>query len=216
MTDCSDCTKNKCLFGPKNKDPNCMMNQYPDAIKNAREIYEKDVEIKEWVKVASIVEATGYCEWPRLKDTIEFAKGMNFKKIGIACCIGLLNEAKEITQILTNYGFDVHVVMCKVGGFKKSDLGVPQDCIMTSKTGYLIGTISCNPAAQALILNEIDTDLNIIVGLCVGHDMIFTKLSKAPVTTLIAKDRRLQHNPAAILYTHYGRSFIQKDLSLLK
>ena len=35
------------------------------------------------------------------------------------------------------------------------------------------------------ILNEVGTDLNVIVGLCVGHDIAFTQHSKAPVTTLI-------------------------------
>ncbi|MBD3229396.1 MAG: DUF1847 domain-containing protein [Candidatus Lokiarchaeota archaeon] len=192
------------------------MNKFPEALEKARKIYEENEEIREWAKTASIVEAEGYCEWPRLKDTVEFAKKMNFKKIGIACCIGLINEAKKVADIITNYGFEANVVMCKTGGLKKSELGLSDDFIMTSKTGYLIGTVSCNPTAQATILNEVQTDMNIIVGLCVGHDMVFTKLSEAPVTTLIAKDRRLNHNPASILYTHYGRSYVQKDLSQSK
>jgi uncharacterized metal-binding protein len=189
---------------------------YPKAIEKARKIYDEDDEIRRWLNVASIVEAEGYCDWPRLKDTIEFAKRMEYKKLGIVCCIGLLNEAKQIYQIFRDHGFEAHLVMCKTGGIKKSELGVADEHIMTSKTGYLIGTVSCNPAAQATILNEVGTEMNVIVGLCVGHDMIFTKLSEAPVTTLIAKDRRLQHNPASIIYTHYGRSFIQKDLSKSK
>jgi len=83
---------------------------------------------------------------------------------------------------------------------------------MTSKTGYTIGFVSCNPIAQALLLNEVETDFNIIVGLCVGHDSLFIKYSKAPVTVLIAKDRRLAHNPAAALYTYYYNKFFQSDL----
>ncbi len=39
----------------------------------------------------------------------------------------------------------------------------------------------------------------IIIGLYTGHDVTFTYLSEAPVTTLIAKDRFLRHNPAATL-----------------
>ena len=47
------------------------------------------------------------------------------------------------------------------------------------------------------------TDLNVLVGLCVGHDALFIKYSEAPVTTLVAKDRVLGHNPVAALYeTH--------------
>lgn len=213
QTYCGKCKAHKCLFSSKNKNPECTMNKFPEAIKKARKIYKENEEIGEWARIASLVEAEGYCEWPRLKDTVEFAKKMGFTKIGIACCIGLLNEAKRVSEIITSYGFESNVVMCKCGALKKTELGLTEDYIMTSKTGYLIGTVSCNPAAQATVLNEVQTDMNIIVGLCVGHDMVFTKLSEAPVTTLIAKDRRLQHNPASILYTHYGRSYVQKDLS---
>ena len=59
----------------------------------------------------------------------------------------------------------------------------------------------CNPVLQARLLNEKKTDLNVVVGLCVGHDSLFMKHSDAPVTTLITKDRVLGHNPAAALYT---------------
>jgi uncharacterized metal-binding protein len=53
----------------------------------------------------------------------------------------------------------------------------------------------CNPIAQAMIMNREKTELNIIVGLCVGHDSTFIR-SEAPVTVLVAKDRVLCHNPA--------------------
>ncbi|GHV11626.1 hypothetical protein AGMMS49938_02650 [Fibrobacterales bacterium] len=59
----------------------------------------------------------------------------------------------------------------------------------------------CNPVMQAELLNEQKTDLNIIMGLCVGHDMLFSGASKAPVTTLVVKDRVLCHNPVGALYT---------------
>jgi uncharacterized metal-binding protein len=68
---------------------------------------------------------------------------------------------------------------------------------------------ACNPIAQAEICNRLGTDMNIIVGLCVGHDMLFTKHSQAPVTTLVCKDRVTGHNPAAVLY---GQNFYYKRL----
>ena len=52
-----------------------------------------------------------------------------------------------------------------------------------------------------------------LVGLCVGHDAIFTRHSKAPATTFIVKDRVLGHNPAAALYTakfYYKRILDEK------
>ena len=59
----------------------------------------------------------------------------------------------------------------------------------------------CNPILQAELLNDAKTDLNIIMGLCVGHDSLFIKYSNALVTSGVTKDRVLGHNPAAALYT---------------
>ena len=58
----------------------------------------------------------------------------------------------------------------------------------------------CNPIGQALHLNEEKTDLNILFGLCVGHDTLFIKHSEAPVTVFAVKDRVLCHNPVAAIY----------------
>jgi uncharacterized metal-binding protein len=55
--------------------------------------------------------------------------------------------------------------------------------------------ISCNPAGQAKFLAENNTELNISFGLCMGHDLIFNQKSKAPVTTLVVKDREHKNNP---------------------
>jgi uncharacterized metal-binding protein len=45
--------------------------------------------------------------------------------------------------------------------------------------------------------------MNLVVGLCVGHDMLFTKRSEAPVTTFVVKDRVLAHNPVGAIYSGY-------------
>jgi uncharacterized metal-binding protein len=63
----------------------------------------------------------------------------------------------------------------------------------------------CNPIGQAEILNREGTDLNLICGLCIGHDIQFTKHSRSPVSTFIVKDRVLAHNPAGSLYCRYLR-----------
>ena len=62
------------------------------------------------------------------------------------------------------------------------------------------GAVMCNPILQAMILNREKTDLNVVIGLCVGHDSLFYKYSDALCTTLIAKYRALAHNPAGALY----------------
>ena len=49
-------------------------------------------------------------------------------------------------------------------------------------------------------LNAKKTDLNILIGLCVGHDSLFYKYSEALVTTLVSKDRVMAHNTVGALY----------------
>ena len=206
-----------CTIGkPNKKIGNCPMIISPETEREAINLYNTNNFIKESTRVASIVEASGYIVWPRLKDTIEYSKGMGFKKIGLAFCIGLLKEAGKVAEILEKYGFEVCSVCCKTGSLKKVDVNVPEEFTMYSKTGYLIGFVTCNPAAQALLLNKAKTDINLIIGLCVGHDITFTHLSDAPVSTLIAKDRATIHNPASVLYSQYGESFFYKDLKELK
>jgi uncharacterized metal-binding protein len=62
----------------------------------------------------------------------------------------------------------------------------------------------CNPIAQAVFLGEEKTELNVIMGLCMGHDILFLKHSKTPTTTLMIKDRVLYHNTVAAIYGSDG------------
>ena len=215
---CHICNSFKyCLIGnPNPGKQNCPMIVSSEIEQEVMKLYKTDEFVKKSTSVASIVEAQGYIHWPRLKDTIEYAKGMGFKKLGLAFCVGLRKEASRTAEILTKYGFEVCSVCCKTESIKKTEVEVPKEFTMFSKTGYPIGIMTCNPAAQALLLNKAKTDLNIIVGLCVGHDVTFTHLSKAPVTTFIAKDRSNPHNPAAVLYTHYGDSYFTKDMKMIR
>ncbi|MBD3197808.1 MAG: DUF1847 domain-containing protein [Candidatus Lokiarchaeota archaeon] len=215
---CYKCNSiNYCSVGRASKKlDNCPMKIHPEIEKKAKEIYKNNEEIKESTKIASIVEAQGYIRWPRLKDTVEYARQMNYRKLGLAFCVGLIKEAERVAEILEKYDFDVCGVCCKTGGVKKTDVGIPEEYTMFSKTGYTIGWITCNPVGQASLLNEAKTDMNIICGLCVGHDITFTKLSDAPVTTLIAKDRAMPHNPAGVLFSHYGKEFFASEFKKMK
>ncbi|RLG23763.1 hypothetical protein DRN77_03830, partial [Methanosarcinales archaeon] len=110
--------------------------------------------------------------------------------------IGLSTEARIIHEILSR-DFEVHSVCCKVGGIDKDDLGLVK--IRDARAHETM----CNPLGQARVLNKERTDLNIILGLCIGHDILFTKYSDAPVTTLAVKDRVLAHNPLGAVYSRY-------------
>ena len=58
--------------------------------------------------------------------------------------------------------------------------------------------------SQAELLNREGTQFNVCLGLCVGHDSLFYKYSKALVTTLVAKDRVTGNNPVAAIYCADG------------
>jgi uncharacterized metal-binding protein len=163
---------------------------------NHKQLYQDD-QIAELHKAASTIEARYYGKETRLGETILFAKELGFKKIGLAFCIGLSEEAKIIDEILSKH-FEVVSVCCKVCGIDKKDFDLPQISPENQE-------VMCNPAGQAQLLNDAGTQLNVICGLCVGHDAIFAKVSKAPVTTLIAKDRVLAHNPIGAVYSNYVR-----------
>ena len=143
--------------------------------------------------------------WTRVEDTIAFAKLTGCRRIGIATCIGLLDETNRLAAILRAQGLEPLSVCCKSGSIDKLELGVDEEDKVRPGTFEP----ACNPVAQARLLNGAKTDMNIIVGLCVGHDMLFSKHSKAPVTTLVVKDRVTGHNPVSVLY---GQNFYYKRL----
>jgi uncharacterized metal-binding protein len=58
----------------------------------------------------------------------------------------------------------------------------------------------CNPIFQAKLLNHSNTQFNIVLGLCVGHDALFFQHAQAPTTVLAVKDRVTGHNPLAAIY----------------
>lgn len=125
----------------------------------------------------------------RLQEIIEFAKSMNFQRIGIAYCYGMEGDALLITQILRESEFIIFPVSCTTGGFKQSEVNEQSN----------IKNVSCNPLAQAEQLNNESVDLTITVGLCLGHDILFQKNIKSYTTTLIVKDRVYNHNPIEAL-----------------
>ena len=146
----------------------------------------------------------------RINEVIEYARFMKIEKIGIACCIGLHDELRVVTNMLKKADLHSVSVMCKTGSYEKKSVGVPVRFRMTTKTGYSVGCAACNPVAQAMVLNREKTGLNLIIGLCAGHDSIFMKYSEVLTATLVAKDRSNGHNPAAILYNFYGDNFFSR------
>ncbi|HEY4784860.1 MAG TPA: DUF1847 domain-containing protein [Bacteroidales bacterium] len=119
----------------------------------------------------------------RVEEIRNYAKLAGLKRIGIANCVAVQKEANLLKDMLSN-DFEVFAVDCKCGKMPSSEILGPE-----------AKGISCNPSGQAEFLAENKTELNIVMGLCVGHDLVFNAKSKAPSTTLIVKDREHKHNP---------------------
>lgn len=201
---CVRCAQPVCHFGIKEGVPAfCPGVNKEEDLSSARAALD-DERVKRVAREASRVEGTGYGHWTRVQEVVEFAKRLEIKRIGIAFCVGLRKEARMLADILEAHGFEVVSVCCKVGGEPKEDLG------LSDSEKVLPGVYEsyCNPVAQALILNGEGCGLNVLVGLCVGHDSLFFKHTDTLTTVLVAKDRVTGHNPAAVLYTsdsYYSR-----------
>ena len=122
----------------------------------------------------------------RVEELKQFARLSGIKRIGIANCISMQRET-DVLKSMFGEEFEVYSMDCKTGRIPSSEF-----------TADAKG-VSCNPAAQADYLAEMNTELNISLGLCVGHDLVFSSKSKVPVTTLVVKDREHQHNPILTL-----------------
>ena len=199
MYTCAQCGIHACTqANPEQLPKNCPIREEA-LMGEALERYRLE-ENSSFYITASEIEAFGYCQWPRVKETIQLCLRMGYQKVGLAFCSGLRKEAQVLDSLLRRAGLEVVSVICKAGGMDKTACGIPEEHKV--KPGQF--ETMCNPIGQAMLLNQQGTQFNIVLGLCVGHDSMFYKYSDALVTTLVAKDRVLGHNPAAALYCAEG------------
>jgi len=125
---------------------------------------------------AALVESDGYERWTRIREVAEFCRRMKYRRVGIAHCSDMAREAGLARDYLS--GFELEAILPA-----QSD---------------------CDPEGQARYFGERQTDFNVMCGMCPGHDSIFIRSSSSPLTSLVVRDTRLGHNPAAALYTSDG------------
>lgn len=131
-------------------------------------------EIRNIARVAALVEASGYRRWRRAQEVMEFANRLGFHRLGVVSCNDMANIAGLYINMLKKHGFET------ISAVNSAE--------------------ECEPAALAALCNDRQTELNVLLGMCVGHDSIFIRQSKAWVTCLVAKDRFLVHNPVGAIY----------------
>lgn len=186
MLFCANCKIHSCNANQKEPPQNCPTAN--NSFEDVKKIYMEEENYK--IAKVSGIYSTDYTN-TRLEETMKFARDCGYKKIGIAFCIALDKEAQVIDKIFRYNGFETESVICKIGMIPKEIIGI--ECKKAP--------IMCNPIGQAIYLNKAKTDLNVLIGLCVGHDTLFFKYSEAPVSVLAVKDRVLAHNPLGAVYT---------------
>jgi uncharacterized metal-binding protein len=124
-------------------------------------------------RAASEIEGLYFGNATRLEEVVLFAKRIGARRIGVATCSGLIEEARIVSRVLRAKGLEPHTIVCKVGSRDKTEIGISEE------TKIQIGSFEamCNPILQAKLLNAQKTELNVIVGLCVGHDSLFIRYS---------------------------------------
>jgi uncharacterized metal-binding protein len=203
--DCAHCGIHSCGAEPGTTayPVSCPIVLQEETLTAAREHYDDAAE-RALAQAAARTEAAGYCRETRIEEVMSFARRLGARRLGLAFCIGLFREAAVAQEILAAHGFEVVSACCKVGAIPKEEIGL-EDGEKVHPGQY---EALCNPIGQAMLMNEAATELNVVVGLCVGHDSLFFHHAAAPVTVLVAKDRVLGHNPVAALYT--SRSYYRR------
>jgi uncharacterized metal-binding protein len=199
---CALCGVKACTAAPETKDPPafCPMPAEPELLAEVERAYLSDPELRRMALESARTEAAGYGRATRVEEIMDFARRMGWHRLGIAHCVGLMQEAKSARDIFLAGGFEVRTVCCKAGSIDKERVGIRDE----EKVRPGQYEAMCSPVGQAALLHKAGTQFNVLIGLCVGHDSLFFAYSKAPVTVLVAKDRVLGHNPIAALYTSHS------------
>jgi uncharacterized metal-binding protein len=154
----------------RNKD--CLKGKNCSVIKSGLKFSVDDLKA---VKISSWL-ASSHVKRTKLEEITIYAKRLGYRRIGIAFCIEYEREARLVYDILSRY-FEVFSICCKVCGLDKAELGIHESDDSEFE-------VACNPIGQAILLNGDFTDLNILIGLKTGYDIIFAKYSAVPSMTL--------------------------------
>jgi uncharacterized metal-binding protein len=128
----------------------------------------------------------------RVEELVFFARARGMRRIGVAFCVSMLKEAQALSRILESEGLRADLACCRAGAVDPVEIGLPR--AHPERFSAI-----CNPVAQARLLDAQGADLIVQMGLCIGHDLILQQEARAPVTTLVVKDRVLDHQPIRAL-----------------
>ncbi len=198
MPYCADCSGKPCR---KREDVGTAPKGCPTRETDPAPLSRYDETDLAICRSAAAVEGHGYGRLTRVEEIMDFALRQGYRKLGIAFCVGFSHEAAVLADILRKNGFAVESVCCKNGSVTKEEAGIPKEDQIDPCAAF---EIMCNPAGQAAFLDAAGVDLALVLGLCVGHDTVFLRHVRAPVTYVAVKDRATGHNPLAAIYCADG------------
>ena len=123
---CSYCNRKVCFHGDLTNTPDfCPSKEYADLLEETK----KKLQGPDNVRMAQDVARTWkeYGKLTRVEETLEYARLQGHKKIGLAFCVGLSEEARLFTNVLLNAGFYVVSVCCMCGALSADDVNLPED-----------------------------------------------------------------------------------------
>ncbi len=176
--DCTNCKPKLCR-----QSESCGVEKFDSAAVIAN--YQDPGNQKILQAAASLVDNGKSGTLSRLQETITFIKSMSYKKVGLAYCYGMEKDAKLLKDIFKAEDIRLRAVSCTVGGINQNEINAAS---YTEK-------VSCNPLGQAAELNEEGVDFVIIMGICLGHDILLQRNLKADFTTFVVKDRVFANSP---------------------
>lgn len=125
-----------------------------------------DLYSEEDLRLMALAEAAKGKGLNRIEELIRFARASGFIRLGIAHCVAVKEAGTRLEERLSREGFQVTRVDCKV-------CRLPGAAVTAGGRG-----VSCNPIGQARQLAKADTQLNVSMGLCLGHDLLFDRHSR--------------------------------------
>lgn len=179
---CTDCALNGCerIDGPR--PAFCPTNAFKLEEQDLLRQRLDDPENRRVIEAAAVAVHQAYWEkLSTLENVLLFARELGARTIGIAACVSLAAEARAAARVFEAHGFEVVGAICKIGCLTHEQAGIEVE-------GASPRSVLCNPMHQAQTLNDAHTDLNVVIGLCPGHDALFLKYSEALCTVLTSKD----------------------------
>ena len=177
--DCTKCKKKGCRKGsPCVDNSDAYLSDYVNA------------DNREVIKAASGLIDNGRAgTLSRLEEIVEYVLFRGYKKLGVAYCYGLEKYAEALKKYFDRRGINTVFVSCTVDGVTERQVDPDKESC----------TVSCNPIGQANALNKADVEMTLLMGLCLGHDILLQKHLNMDFTTFVVKDRVYNHKPLQAL-----------------